>query len=357
MVLRYVLSAWAWRTGARVWAGTQAIDHDDHQSKRDTMGTTPDALDSKHSPETRMRIGLEELETFLTVAELGSFSLAAKHLNLSQPSVSGRVQRLEHALGAQLLERTTRRVATTRAGERLRLQAEAALRDLRFLIQDFRENLAVSRHTITIATTQLIAAVALAPVIRRYFTTHPNVNIKIRDVGVSAALDTVSSGMVDFAIVGVRPPDDKFSFQPITQDELVVITPPGHPLLSTVAPTFNEVVKYPILVMDGYEFLREWLDRGYRERGLVFRPAYEVVNAVALLGMVAAGMGITLFPRTLVPREYSSTLGFVNLVDSQVIRSYYIVSSRHRQLGPQANNLLGFLLEVFASSATGWATY
>lgn len=321
------------------------------------MGMMPDAFEDKHSPGLRMRIGLEELETFLTVAELGSFSLAAKQLHLSQPSVSGRVQRLEYALGAQLLERTTRRVSTTPAGERLRLQAETTLRDLRFLIQEFRENLATSRRTITIATTQLIAAVALAPVIRRYCATHPNANIRIRDVGVSAALDAVSCGAVDFAIVGTKPPDSEFDFQPITKDELVVITPPGHPLLSCAAPTLDEIVRYPTLVMDGYEFLKEWLEAGYRERGLIFRPAYEVINAVALLGMIAAGMGITLFPRTLVPREYSSTLGFVDLADSQVVRSYYIVTSRHRHLGPQANSVFNFLLDVFANSATGWAAY
>jgi len=317
------------------------------------MGTTPAAPDHV----TRMRIGLEELETFLTVAELGSFSLAAKQLNLSQPSVSGRVQRLESALGVQLLERTTRHVGTTPAGERLRLQAEVALRDLRFLIQDFREDLEASRRTVTIATTQLIAAVALAPVIRRYCAIHPNTNIRIRDVGVSAALEAVSSGTVDYAIVGTKPPEEKFNFQLIAKDALVVITPPGHALLSAIAPTFDDIVRYPILVMDGYDFLREWLDAGYRERGLTFRPAYEVVNAVALLGMVSAGMGITLFPRTLVPPEYSTNLGFVNLAGSQVIRSYYIVTSPHRRLGSQADSVFRFLMETFASSELGWTRY
>src|SRR5262245_60463582 len=78
-----------------------------------------------------MRFDLAELETFLAVARLGSFSLAAKQLHVSQPSVTSRIQRLEGTLRAKLLIRTTRRVEPTPEGARLRDAAEQALSGLR----------------------------------------------------------------------------------------------------------------------------------------------------------------------------------------------------------------------------------
>lgn len=84
-------------------------------------------------------IGLPELETFIAVAELGSFSLAAKRLNLSQPAVTARVQKLESTLGTRLLHRTTRSVEVSEAGRRLMGEAGRVLHDLRALISEFRE--------------------------------------------------------------------------------------------------------------------------------------------------------------------------------------------------------------------------
>ena len=72
----------------------------------------------------RINIGPDELETSIAVSTLGSFRRAAEKLGVSQPSVTSRVQRLETILGVKLLNRTTRRVTTTEAGERLRLRAE-----------------------------------------------------------------------------------------------------------------------------------------------------------------------------------------------------------------------------------------
>jgi DNA-binding transcriptional LysR family regulator len=85
------------------------------------------------------RFDLAELETFVAVAELGSFSAAARRLNLGQPSVSQRIQRLEETLQTRLLVRTTRRVQTTPAGARLLAEATSALAALSMLLGTFRE--------------------------------------------------------------------------------------------------------------------------------------------------------------------------------------------------------------------------
>jgi len=99
----------------------------------------------------RLRIDLLELEKFLTVAKLHSFSAAARQLHLSQSFITARVQRLEAELGVQLLVRSTRRVAITPQGERLRAEAEKTLAGLRFLIGRFKAESQAGRRRLSCA--------------------------------------------------------------------------------------------------------------------------------------------------------------------------------------------------------------
>jgi DNA-binding transcriptional LysR family regulator len=89
---------------------------------RDARSVTAESIDP-----ISLRFELVELETFLAVIELGSFSAAAKKMHVSQPSVTNRVQRLESMLKTRLVERTTRRVTATPDGEELARRAKHAL--------------------------------------------------------------------------------------------------------------------------------------------------------------------------------------------------------------------------------------
>ena len=153
----------------------------------------PIGPDDKALP--RLKFKLEDLETFLTVAELGSFSRAAEMLGVSQPSITSRVQRLELSLGTTLLARTTRRIVVTDAGERLRTTADTALLDLRILLRTFRAEAETRKtHRMTLAATPLLAAVVLLPIIRRYMQSHAHADIKLHDVTVQQALAELTSG-------------------------------------------------------------------------------------------------------------------------------------------------------------------
>ena len=100
----------------------------------------------------RISIGPAELETFLVIAELGSFSKAAEQLSLAQPSVSNRVQRLERAVRTRLFERTTRAVVLTPAGERLRARVEPIIRSLHSVIDDFCTEADTRSQSVIVAT-------------------------------------------------------------------------------------------------------------------------------------------------------------------------------------------------------------
>src|SRR6476620_9927941 len=87
----------------------------------------------------RIALQIDEIIAFLRIAEKSSFKAAAEELFVSQPALSRRIERLETAIGTQLLERTTRRVSLTRAGEQFLPHAHAALEALELAVRSVSE--------------------------------------------------------------------------------------------------------------------------------------------------------------------------------------------------------------------------
>jgi DNA-binding transcriptional LysR family regulator len=306
----------------------------------------------------RLRFKLEELETFLTVAETGSFSRAADKLGLSQPSVTSRVQRLENAMGVSLFARTTRRVALTEDGVRLRKTADAALRDLRLLLRDFQSEAETRKHRLTLAATPLLAAVVLMPIIRRYMNEHPRSEIKLHDVPVHQALAELSSGRADMAIMVFDGHHPAYRFDLLTVEECVVVTPPDHPLLAKREVSFEDIVQYTMLLPDFYQPLRTVLEAEYLKRGLPFKPMVQmndVSNIATVIGMVAAGMGITFAPRSLISLDQRGSIGIVKIKGFRVERRYGVVALRDKPMSALARSFTRFVRAQIPDPAGGWS--
>jgi DNA-binding transcriptional LysR family regulator len=313
---------------------------------------------SRPEAPARLRFRLEDLETFLAVAETGSFSRAAEHLGLSQPSITSRVQRLEDSVGIALLQRTTRRVAITEHGVKFKSAANAALRDLRDLLREFRGEAEAKRKRMTLAATPLVAAVALLPIIRRYIESNPGIEIRLHDIRMPQALNELAAGIADMAILVLDDNHPDFHFEPLTVEECVVVTPPNHPLLAKPEATVDAVAKFRVLLPDTYRSVRDVLEQEYEERGLAFEPVVlinEVSNISTVIGMVAAGMGITFVPRTLISGEQRGSVGMVRSKGFRVERRYGIVTARDKPMSPIARSFARFVRSSIPPGGTGWS--
>jgi LysR family carnitine catabolism transcriptional activator len=327
-------------------------------AKRRRGGRESERNQGRPKTHPRLRFRLEDLETFLAVAETGSFSRAAEHLGLSQPSVTSRVQRLENSVGIPLLQRTTRRVEITGNGARFKATADAALRDLRDLLREFRGEAEARKKRMTLAATPLVAAVALMPIIRRYNESEPGIEIRLHDVRMPQALNELAAGIADMAILVFDDNHPDFRFEPLTVEECVVVTPPNHPLLAKPEATVRAIAKFRVLLPDSYRSVRDVLELEYEKRRLAFEPIVlinEVSNISTVIGMVAAGMGITFVPRTLISGEQRGSVGMVRSKGFRVERRYGIVTARDKPMAPIARSFARFVRSSIPPGGTGWS--
>lgn len=296
-----------------------------------------------------MRFDLVELETFLVVVELGSFSLAARRLHISQPSVTSRVQRLESLLKTKLLVRTTRHVEPTNEGKRLQERAEITLRGLRDLLQEFQADAQAARLRVTIASTPMISAMMLPTMIHDFGVRYPDIEIHLRDLQYEDVIQKVESADVDFAVVAFDNDSKKLHFEPLSEEDILLIVPQGHPLAHAGKVSLSQLAEVPLVMLSRYSMLRDKLASELRQRNLAMQPTREVINLSTLLGLVDAGLGATVLPRSMAQRYAVDTRCTLEIEDIHLTRSFGILRNRNVEPTPAVDSFIKFLQDNFES--------
>ena len=277
---------------------------------------------------TRMTIGTEELETFLVIAELGSFSRAAERLALAQPSISNRIQRLERAFQTRLFERTTRAVTLTPAGQHLLDRVKPIINSLQAVIAEFRAEAEVRRQIIAVATTPMLAALVLPPIIRRFEQAYPTMSVDLHDHTTGLG-GQIRSGQLDMAFVARQPPMEGVEFNAIATNPFIAVGPRGHPALAKGTITPQELAHHPFLVLSAYLFCIDELSRAIGGDAPALKPVRTVKNVSTLLGLVSAGLGLTLLPQLILHAGGAiddSRFETAALAGVHITREYGIVS-------------------------------
>src|SRR4051794_19132928 len=176
---------------------------------------------------------LRHFEYFVAVAEERSFTRAAVRLHVVQSGVSAVIKSLERDLGAALLERSSKRVALTDAGEALLPKARAALdaaRAARDAVDEVRGGL---RGTLRLGLLNSVAEIDIAAVLGAFHRAHPGVSLQltVSPHGSTGLLDALADGTLDLAIVSVpgRPPAG-IRVRQLLWRRLDLVLPAGHRL-------------------------------------------------------------------------------------------------------------------------------
>lgn len=297
---------------------------------------------------TPLAIGLEliELETFVVVASAHSFSAAAQQLHVTQPTVTGRINRLEASLGAQLLRRTTRKVETTEAGESLLREAVNTLDGLARLVEGFRKKARNARQRVVVAATPTIAALRLPPIIQAYGERYPDVEVELLDLQYASVLAAIDEGNADVAVLALEGSDKRYRFVPLWQDDMLLVAPHGHALARRKSVGPEDLASIALMVVDQYQGVRARIADALQERGLKLPPSKVVGNLNTLLGMLDAGMGVTLLPRSVSLRGSVAKHAHIEIEGVDMTRRFGVVTARTAQLSPATQSFIRFVRQT-----------
>ena len=185
----------------------------------------------------------DQLETFLEVARLSSFSRAAERRFRTQPAISAQIRALEDEVGARLLDRSGGKVAITAAGKVFQQYAEETLEQRRVTLVALAEMHRVPRGEIVVAANEGTCLHILPEVFAEFKRQYPKVAVGVKRLEHNKILEAIIENSCDFGVISMPVNDKRLTVVPIHRDELAVITAPDHALAVRAKATVAEVLR------------------------------------------------------------------------------------------------------------------
>ncbi len=292
-----------------------------------------------------------DLRAFLAVVDLQSFHQAAEQLNLSQPALSRRIQKLEQAIGAPLLERTTRHVAPTALGVEMVPLVQRMLEEFDGSLFSLREIGPNRGGLVTIACIPTAAFYFLPTVIRQFNIEYPNIRFRILDLTATEGLQAVARGEVEFGINIMGNSDPDIIFDKLAEDPFVLAARRDHPLAEKEEVGWHDLEPYRLITVHRSSGNRTLLDAALARSNIKLRWFYEVTHLSTSLGLVEAGLGISVLPRMATPQEDHPFLVTRPIQKPEISRAIGIVRRRGGSLSPAAERFMKMLLGVWRTDS------
>ena len=278
----------------------------------------------------------DQLETFLEVARLSSFSRAAERRFRTQPAISAQIRALEEEVGAKLLDRSGGKVAMTAAGKVFQKYAEDTIEQRRIMLVTLAEMERVPRGEIVVSANEGTCLHILPEVFAEFKRQYPNVAVGVKRLEHAKILEAIIDNSCDFGIVSLPVPDKRLTVVPIHREELIVITPPHHPLARRSKATVAEVLEYPLL-LPKVGRTRDALEELFHERRLKPIISMELDSSELLKRFVAADVGVGFIPRSHVAEDLQAkALAALTLADAGIQRDLALVFRKDKALSRAA---------------------
>ena len=249
-------------------------------------------------------MNLEQLQSFLTVAETGHFTKAAAQLHVAQPTLSRQISTLEAELGSELFNRARGNITLTAAGETLLPIASRMLADAEHIRFQMHELAGLRRGRVRLGAPPSMCVSVVAEVVEPYHQEYPGVDLHLRESGSHHLLNELVGGTLDLALVVASEHDpssaESLDHTPLLVEELVVISADGRVFADYAENglTLRQLADIPQIVFSDSYDLRAATMNAYQQHDLTPNVVLEGAEMDAVLRFVERGLGVAVVPAT-----------------------------------------------------------
>jgi DNA-binding transcriptional LysR family regulator len=289
-----------------------------------------------------------QLEAFAQVAAHNSFSRAADSLQLTQPSVTSRIQALERELGEELFERRGRGVRLTDAGSIFLPYTERILRILREGKDSVQEVRRAQLGSLRLGCAFTISTYVLPKVLQSFRQQYPRTEVTVHTGRSEHVLGMLLNDEVQIGLVRSLSHPDVHTI-PLYEDEVILVVNPNHRFTDVRHVTMEEVAAEPIIFYDRASSYYSVISGLFRQAQVVPNVSMELDSLEATKRMIEEGIGIALLPRDCVVRELQAgVLSEVPIADMQPLqRSVSLIMRKGRRPWRTVQAFLDVLGEIY----------
>ena len=295
-----------------------------------------------------MNIELRHLRYFIAVAEELHFGRAAERLHISQPPLSQQIQALEEQIHAKLLERNNRNVALTPAGNmflkeayQILSQVDAAATKAARMEKGELGELSIGFTS----TTPFMHKVTMS--LRQYREAYPEVSIHMHQMNTKQQIAPLITGRIDMGIMRNTILPEQLDYQLLFKESFMVAVYEGHPLLEYEKQGIDiqQLANYPLIFFEREvgTALYDEINRLLTSAGIVPKISQEAGEAMTILGLVSAGMGISIITESFTRMKVDG-VRYVKLTNIEASSEVWLVYNTRRTLPAVAKKLTHLLI-------------
>lgn len=243
---------------------------------------------------------VEAIQSAAAVADELNFRRAADRLGIDHSALSRRIRDLEHRLGFPLFERSTREVRLTAAGRMFLEENKSLLRGLQRSVDNARLVAEGMSGLIRIGYMSFAASGTLPDLIARFRIERPDVRVQLTYLRSHAQKEALSRGEIDVGLMIGPWANDAFESVTLSREPLCVFFARDWPLARRKVVRVEDLSSQPLIMgtLEQWDLYRWMLDDIFLARGIVPTVALEASSITGMLGLVQAGLGVSLFPRS-----------------------------------------------------------
>jgi DNA-binding transcriptional LysR family regulator len=285
---------------------------------------------------------ISQINTFLAVAELESFSLAAERLHITQPAVSKRIRQLEQNMDTRLFDRIGKKSILTPSGYALLPHAERILYELSSYKSALVREQDKPSGTLSLATSHHIGLHRLPRVLRDFKVRYPEVDLDLHFMDSEDACTAIANHELELAIVTLpETPDERLQLQPVWIDVLQIVLAHDHPLARNQAIDKDQLLEYPAILPSNGTFTRKIINQYFSTGRESMKVILETNYLETIKVMVSANLGWSMLPISMLDQSLIGKF----LPGLNIRRPLGIVTRNKRTLSLNSKAMIDMLLE------------
>lgn len=286
-------------------------------------------------------MNLRDLRYLVTLADLRHFGRAAEACNVSQPTLSTQIRKLEEELGVALVERAPRQVMLTPVGEDVVRRARRVLSDVEQMREAARRTTDPEAGSVRLGVFPTLGPYLLPHVVPQLRQRFPQLELLLVEEKTEVLLQMLRDGRLDAAILALPLHEDWLESAFLFEEPFVLAVPANHPLAGRHGLQLSELADQDLLLLEDGHCLRDQALEVCTLAGAGEKEGFRATSLETLRQMVAAGVGITLLPMLAVtpPVPRSESIELVSFREPAPIRRLAMVWRR-------SSGMVAFLQEV-----------
>lgn len=301
---------------------------------------------------------IKQLQYFLRIAELRSFSKAASHLHVAQPALGLQIRKLEEELDVKLFNRHSRGVTPTEAGLLLREHAAVILRQVERTRQSLANLAGPPRGKIAVGLTATLNLILATQLVERCSQNYPDISLAIVDGMSEDLMAWVENDRLDVAFSYNPSAVQGLVCEPLLSEDLCLIGHGKSDLANRPSMRLSDAASLPLVLPSASSGLRALVDEAAHAQDLEINVVFEIDSVSAIKEVVAKDIGYTILPMGAVRREVEDGRLAARRFDKPALsRNMYLTYSAKRPASNAASAIREVMREVVKENieSGGWS--